>query len=55
MGTNESRQSLQMGMRLAAANAFPQMRQGAGNRMEESASSAFRKITEALLTGKVRV
>ena len=55
MGKKEARHSLQMGMRLALASVSPQMRQGAGNRMEESASSAFRKITEALLTAKVRV
>ena len=45
---------MQMGMRLAAKSVWPQIRQGAGKSTAATASTAFRMITEALLTERVR-
>ena len=45
---------MQMGMRLAVMSVCPQIRQGAGKSTAATASTAFRMITEALLTERVR-
>jgi hypothetical protein len=41
-------------MRLAVVSVWPQIRQGAGKSTAATASTAFRIITEALLTERVR-
>src|SRR6204780_5845503 len=43
-----------MGMRLAVMSVCPQIRQGAGKSTAATASTAFRMITEALLTERAR-
>jgi hypothetical protein len=50
IASKESRQWLQMGIRLALARIWSQIRQGAGNSTDVTASSALLKITDALLT-----
>jgi len=45
---------VQMGMRLAVMSVWAQIRQGAGKSTAATASTAFRMITEALLTERVR-
>jgi len=50
IASKESRHWLQMGIRLALVRIWPQMRQGAGNSTDVTASSALLKITDALLT-----
>ena len=45
---------MQMGMRLAVMSVWAQIRQGAGKSTAATASTAFRMITEALLTERVR-
>jgi hypothetical protein len=54
MVSNPERQPSQMGMRLAFVSAPPHTRHCAGKSTEESASSAPFKITDALLTDRVR-
>jgi len=50
--SNSSRHGSQIGMRLAARSAWPQMRQGAGNSTEASASMALLRITNAPAVGR---
>jgi len=45
---------LQMGIRLALVRIWSQIRQGAGNSTDVTASSALLKITDALLTKEPR-
>jgi hypothetical protein len=44
---------VQIGMRLAVVSVWPQIRQGAGKSTAATASTAFRIITEVLLTERV--
>ena len=50
IASKESRHRLQMGIRLALVRIWSQIRQGAGNSTDVTASSALLKITDALLT-----
>src|SRR5580700_6824625 len=52
--SNPARQGSQIGMRLAFVSIWPQMRQGAGKTTDARASNVAFRITDALLTGKVR-
>jgi hypothetical protein len=45
MGWNDAKHRAQIGMRLAVTNVAPQMRHGAGNSTDASASIAERRIT----------